>query len=223
MPHIHRTVVYSEYMGGGRTLSSDFPVESQRPYRMHRRSDNIDDTRLKIVEATVELHGTVGPSATTVMGIADKAGVTRATVYRHFPDDLSLVNACSMHWLSQQVRPRPDAWAKFAGAEVRCRAGLADLYRFYRNGESMLTLIYRDFAYLPTEHQLELQERDNHCRDVLLAAFPNRTRGEHCLRAVVGHAVSFWTWRSLCINNQLSNKAAIEAMLTAVKAKMASS
>jgi AcrR family transcriptional regulator len=194
-------------------LSRDCPDESQRPYRMHRRSENIDDTRLKIVEATVELHGTVGLAATTVMGIAEQAGVTRATVYRHFPDDVSLVDACSMHWLSQQVRPRPDAWAKIAGAQDRLRAGLADLYRFYRNGESMLTLIYRDVAYLPAEHQFELQDRDDHCRDVLLAAFPERTRGEHRLRAVVGHAVSFETWRSLCIKNELSNEAAIDAMV----------
>jgi AcrR family transcriptional regulator len=180
---------------------------------MHRRSDNIDDTRLKIVEATVELHGTVGPSATTVMGIADKAGVTRATVYRHFPNDLSLMNACSTHWLGQQVRPRPDAWGQIAGAEERLRAGLTDLYRFYRKGESMLTLIYRDLECLPKEHQLELQERDDHCQEVLLAAFPNRTRSGHRLRAVVGHAVSFWTWRSLCISNQLSNKAAVDVMV----------
>jgi AcrR family transcriptional regulator len=200
-------------MGSGGTLSRDYPDESQRPYRMHRRSENIDDTRLKIVEATVELHSTVGPSATTVMGIADKAGVTRATVYRHFPDDLSLVNACSMHWLSQQVRPRPDAWVNITGAEDRLRAGLADLYRFYRNGESMLTLIYRDFDYLPAEHQRELQERADHHRDVLLAAFPERTRAGHRLRAIVGHVVSFWTWRSLCINNKLTNKAAIDAMV----------
>ena len=180
---------------------------------MHRRSENIDDTRLKIVEATVELHGTVGPAATTVMGIADKAGVTRATVYRHFPDDLSLMNACSTHWLGQQVRPRPDAWGQIAGAEERLRAGLADLYRFYRKGESMLTLIYRDLECLPKEHQLELQERDDHCREVLLAAFPSRTRSAHRLRAVVGHSVSFWTWRSLCISNQLSNKAAVDVMV----------
>ena len=180
---------------------------------MQRRSENIDDTRLKIVEATVELHSTLGPATTTVMGIAGKAGVTRATVYRHFPDELSLFDACSMHWLSQQVGPSPDVWAQIADAEERLQAGLADLYRFYRNGESMLTLIYRDLAYLPEKHQLELQEKDDHCREVLLAAFPKRSRAEHRLRAVVGHAVSFGTWRSLCINNQLSNKAAVDVMV----------
>jgi AcrR family transcriptional regulator len=180
---------------------------------MHRRSENIDETRLKIVEATVGLHGTVGPAATTVMGIAERAGVTRATVYRHFPEDASLFDACSMHWLNQQVRPRPDAWAKIADPEDRLRGGLADLYRFYRNGESMLTLIYRDFAYLPAGHQLEMQDRDDHCRDILLAAFPERIRRKHRLRAVVGHAVSFWTWRSLCVKNELSNEATLDAMV----------
>ena len=123
------------------------------------------------------------------------------------------MNACSMHWLGQQVRPRPEAWAEIEGAEERLRAGLADLYRFYRKGESMLTLIYRDLAYLPKEHQLELQKRDDHCREVLLAAFPKLVRREHRLRAVVGHAVSFWTWQSLCVNNQLSNKAAVDLMV----------
>ena len=180
---------------------------------MQRRSENIDDTRLKIVEATVELHSTLGPAATTVMGIADKAGVTRATVYRHFPDDLSLFDACSMHWLSQQIGPKPDAWAQIAGAQERLQAGLADLYRFYQNGESMLTLIYRDLEYLPAKHQLELQEKDDYFREVLLAAFPKRTRSEKHMRAVVGHAVSFETWRSLCINNHLSNQAAIDVMV----------
>ena len=180
---------------------------------MQRRSENIDDTRLKIVAATVELHSTVGPAATTVMGIADKAGVTRATVYRHFPDEVSLFDACSMHWFSQQVRPAPDTWAKNADADERLRVGLTDLYRFYRNGESMLTLIYRDFAYLPAEHQLVLQNNEDHCRNVLLAAFPKPAKGEQRLRAVIGHAVSFWTWKSLCVNNQLSNRAAVEAMV----------
>jgi AcrR family transcriptional regulator len=200
-------------MGYGGTLSSDYRDESQRSYRMARRSENVDDTRLKIVEATVELHSTLGPAATTVMGIADKAGVTRATVYRHFPDEVSLFDACSMHWFSQQVQPNPNVWAQIASTEERLQAGLADLYRFYRNGEPMLTLIYRDLEYLPAKHQLELQEKDDYCREVLLATFPKRTRTENHLRAIVGHAVSFGTWRSLCINNQLSNKAAVDVMV----------
>jgi AcrR family transcriptional regulator len=41
----------------------------------------------------MSLHESVGPRATTVSAIAEGAGVTRLTVYRHFPDELSLVSA----------------------------------------------------------------------------------------------------------------------------------
>jgi AcrR family transcriptional regulator len=179
---------------------------------MHRRAERIDDTRLKIVEATVALHGTVGPAATTVMGVAEKAGVTRATVYRHFPDETALFQACSAHWLAQQVLPDPAAWAEVADPEGRVRAGLTDLYRFYRAGEQMLTRIYRDIAVLPEPNRRNLQSRDGQFGEVLLAAFPQHARRQQRLRAVLGHAVSFWTWRSLCIDNGLSDQAAVDAM-----------
>jgi AcrR family transcriptional regulator len=179
---------------------------------MRLRAEHVDDTRLKIVEAAVRLHGTVGPAATTVMGIAEQAGVTRATVYRHFPDDASMFQACSAHWLAQQVVPNPGAWAAIDEPENRVRSGLADLYRFYRTGESMLTRIYRDIAALPDQHRRELQRGDEHFRDVLLAAFPSRARHQQHVRAVVGHAVSFWTWRSLCIDHQLPEQVAVKLM-----------
>jgi AcrR family transcriptional regulator len=193
-------------------LSNGDREQASRPYRMRRRAANIDDTRLKIIEATVRLHGTVGPAATTVMGVAELAGVTRATVYRHFPDDDALFQACSAHWLGQQVPPNPSAWAAITHPEERVRAGLADIYRFYRAGEPMLTGIYRDIAALPERNRAGLRGRDEHFRDVLLAAFPQHTRQRHRVRAAVGHAVSFWTWRSLCITHGLSDEAAVDAM-----------
>ena len=44
---------------------------------MRRRAEQVDQTRQRIVEATVALHGSVGPAATTIAAIAEKAGVTR--------------------------------------------------------------------------------------------------------------------------------------------------
>jgi hypothetical protein len=32
------------------------------------------------------------------------------------------------------------------------------------------------------------------------------------LRAVIGHATSFWTWRSLCIDHGLADTEAVDAM-----------
>ena len=189
-----------------------------RPYRMRRRAEQMDQTRQRIVEATVQLHGSVGPAATTIAAIADLAKVTRLTVYRHFPDETVLFNACSAHWLSQQQPPDPDAWAQIDDPATRLRAGLADLYRFCRAGAGMLALVYRDFAALPETHQQRLQDRDNRHCEVLAAPFQGNAGQRRLIRAVIGHAVSFWTWYSLCIGQGLSDQEAVEVMTGAVLA-----
>ena len=161
---------------------------------MRRRAEQVDQTRQRIVEATVELHGSVGPAATTIAAIAEAAGVTRLTVYRHFPDDAALFGACSAHWAA------------------RLRAGLADLYRFYRAGAGMLTHIHRDLAALPEAHQQALRDGDTLARDVLTAPFDRAGQEHRRLRAAIGHAVSFWTWRSLCLDHGLTDTEAADAM-----------
>jgi AcrR family transcriptional regulator len=183
---------------------------------MRKRAEQVDQTRQRIVEAAVHLHGTVGPAATTIAGIAEQAGVTRLTVYRHFPDEVALYLACSSHWMAQQVPPDPDAWAQLADPAHRLRAGLADLYRYYRQGQAMLTRTYRDLAALPESLQRAAEGIDRHYRDVLLEPFAGTcTRAQRRrLRAVLGHAVSFWTWRSLCLQRGLSNWEALETMAT---------
>lgn len=179
---------------------------------MRRRAEQVDQTRQRIVEATVELHGSVGPASTTIAAIAEAAGVTRLTVYRHFPDDAALFAACSAHWLSGQQLPDPGAWSQIGDPTARLRAGLADLYRFFRAGAGMLTCLYRDFAALPEGHQQALRDWDTVFRDVLTAPFGG-TAGEHRrLHALVGHAISFWTWRSLCLDHGLTDAEAADAM-----------
>jgi AcrR family transcriptional regulator len=179
---------------------------------MRRRAEQVDQTRQRIVEATVELHGSVGPAATTIAAIAEAAGVTRLTVYRHFPDEDALFGACSAHWISRQRLPDPGAWSGIDDPAGRLRAGLADLYRFFRAGAGMLTCIYRDLATLPEAYQQGLRDRDTFFREVLAAPFGG-TDGEHRRRrAVIGHAISFWTWRSLCLDQGLSDTEAVDAM-----------
>jgi AcrR family transcriptional regulator len=189
--------------------------QKSRPYRLSKRAEQIDDTRLRIVEATVALHGTVGPARTTIMGIAQRAGVTRATVYRHFPDEPALFEACSAHWFTQQVPPDPSSWTRITDPVERTRTGLTDIYRFYRAGEPMLTRIHRDKSLLPDDSRHRLNQRDDQSRDLLLAAFPPR-KERHLLRAVLGHAVAFWTWRSLCIEHGLENGEAVSLMVDLV-------
>jgi AcrR family transcriptional regulator len=181
-----------------------------RRYQMNKRAEQVETTRQRIVDAAVALHGSVGPARTTIAGVAEHAGVTRLTVYRHFADDEALFSACSSHWLSQQRLPDPAAWSELADPLKRLHAGLTDLYRFYRDGEPMLRRIYADWAALPERHRTDLAKRDTFFCDRLLEPFPAPGSGR--LRAVVAHSVSFWTWRSLCHDNGLSNRDAVQAM-----------
>ena len=188
---------------------------------MRKRADDIAGTRQRIVEAAVRLHGTIGPAATTISALAEEAGVTRLTVYRHFPDDLGLFAACSQHWASGQVLPDPEAWSQIGSPEQRLRMGLSDLYRFYRDAEPMLTNVRRDRTAVPTELQQRTQATDARYRDTLLKPFAVRGTRRKRLRAVLGHVVSFWTWRSLCLDHGLSNREATEAMTALVLATAA--
>ena len=185
---------------------------------MRRRAEQVDQTRQRIVEATVELHGSVGPAATTIAAIAQAAGVTRLTVYRHFPDEAALFGACSAHWISQQQLPDPAAWSGIGDPAARLRAGLADLYRFYRAGAGMLTCLYRDLAALPEVYQQALLDQDTLFCDVLAAPFGGDGDQQRHRRAVIGHATSFWTWRSLCLDQGLTDTEAVGAMTSMVLA-----
>jgi AcrR family transcriptional regulator len=183
---------------------------------MNRRAEQMDETRRRIVEAAVEVHSTLGPAAASISAIAQRAGVTRVTLYRHFPDDTALFAACTEHWLAAQTPPDPGAWAAIADPAERLRTGLADLYRFYRDGRQMLTNTYRDKAALPEVHRAELEERDRQIADLLAAPFPGTPARRHLLRALIGHAAAFWTWRSLCVDQQLSQAQAVDAMVALI-------
>ena len=95
---------------GVNSLTEQISSAKQRVYRKVKRAEDEQRTRARIVDAAEALHAEVGPARTTISAIAERADVTRATVYRHFPDDESLFLACSGQWLSRQALPDPEAW-----------------------------------------------------------------------------------------------------------------
>src|SRR3954452_1670164 len=99
-------------------------IETTRRYRKRRRAEQEADTRRRITEAAVKLHGTVGPAKTTVSGIAREAGVQRATVYRHFPDEDAIYAACTSHYNALHPPPDLTAWASIDDPDVRLRTAL---------------------------------------------------------------------------------------------------
>jgi AcrR family transcriptional regulator len=186
-------------------------MKSSRSYRKSKRAEDEQRTRARIVDAAEALHGTVGPARTTISAIAEHAGVTRATVYRHFPDDEAIFLACSAQWLSRQRLPDADAWRRHGQPLPRLRAGLADLYRYYREAEPMLTLVHRDVEAVPESVRSAGTETERLCVSTLLEPFSGRRRRK--FQVAVAHAVSFDTWRSLCVTHGLSNRSAVDLMV----------
>ncbi len=173
-----------------------FNKMSKRHYRMAKRAESRDDTHARIVDAAILLHEEVGPKATTISAIAERAGVQRLTVYRHFPDDPSIFAACSSGWYARN--PFPDIDSLGSGMQG-CREGLAALYRYYRGTERMLASVLRDLPDMPALRGpnrpfVDFLHRLH--RKLLERANPSLSR-ESFASLTLGHAIRFTTWQSL--------------------------
>jgi AcrR family transcriptional regulator len=188
-------------------------MTSPRPYTKTRRAELEQQTRERITEAAVELHGSLGPARTTVSAIAQRADVQRATVYRHFPDEDSLFAACSAHWRAQNEPPDLAAWAAIRDPAARLAVALAELYAWYARTERMLGLLIRDLPVVPAvQSQFRLPGYLDAAADVLLAGRPERGAARRRARAALGHAVAFETWLSLVRQQGLTSAEAIRLM-----------
>jgi AcrR family transcriptional regulator len=132
-------------------------------------------------------------------------------VYRHFPNAESLFLACSGQWLSRQLLPDPDAWDTHDDPFAVLHTGLTDIYRYFRDGEPMLTSVLRDAAVVPARVKQARLAREREWRERLTRALPGRRR--RTVQAAVAHAISFGTWRSLCVDLGLSNGSAVDLMV----------
>lgn len=187
----------------------------KRPYTLRRRAEKQDETRLRIVEAAIALHGSIGPARTSLSMIAERAGVQRHTLYAHFPDERSLSLACS--GLSFERSPMPDAgpWRAIAERRERLRAGLAAIYGWYERNAALAACVLRDAEFHAlTREVMELRAGPSMAayRRVLGAGMNARQR------ALLELALSFFTWRSLVREGGLKPGAAVDAMVDAIEA-----
>jgi AcrR family transcriptional regulator len=170
-------------------------MAKSRTYELKQRAERQQETRRRIVAAAVELHSTVGPARTTIADIADRAGVTRPTVYAHFPDARSLFAACSGS--VQETSPPPDnaPWRGIADPDERLEIALAELYGYYERLESLLEHVERDSASMPIIAEIDAVRRRHlaETRDLLLEGRPGGAQTAHA----IGHALEFGTWQSL--------------------------
>jgi AcrR family transcriptional regulator len=194
-----------------------------RKYEMKRRAERQQQTHQRIVDATVELHRTIGPLRTTISAIAEKAGVQRHTYYAHFPELRDLYRACSGHYVVEHPPPEHSAWAKVADHEERLRRALSEVYAYYGHHEQIFANVLRD------------AEVDTLCAEFTDPVFENwkrtwsnavaegwDTEGERgeALMAAIGLALDFQTWRTLVRQQGLGEDRAVELMVGMVRCLM---
>lgn len=186
-----------------------------RTYQKRKRAEREAETRRRIVEATMALHTSVGPARTTISAIAEKAGVQRHTVYAHFPEEDTLFAACTAHWAVLHPFPPAEPWEGEADPLQRLALALRDIWAWYAEVEGDLVLFFRDAELVPAVHAdvNRYAEHLNALADRLAATLG----GSNVVRAAVGHALAFETWRSLVRRERLTADAAVETMLTLVE------
>ena len=197
-------------------------------YELKKRAERQEETRLRIARATLELHEILGPALTTRSAIAERAGVTRPTVYSHFPDELSLGKACSSLELSDNPLPDPGRWEEIADPEERMRAALGDLYAYFRRREGLWANILRDQEMALDADDPEAREADaeimgpifahwERMRETLAAGWGSAEAYPQLRLGAIGLAVDFQAWRAMARTQGLSDEQAIELMVGMVR------
>jgi AcrR family transcriptional regulator len=184
-----------------------------RKYTQTRRAEAQAETRRRIVEAAVGLHGTLGPAFTPLSLVAERAGVQRHTLYAHFPDERSLYLACS--GLVFERAPLPDAapWANIAVPSERLRAGLRAVYGWYERNAQLTGCVLRDAeSHALTKEVVALRMGSAMAAygEVLGAKLDARQR------ALLHVALGFFTWRALVSEAGMNSDSAADAMVDAI-------
>ncbi len=184
-----------------------------RNYTLKRRAESQAETRQRIVDAAIDLHSTLGPAKTTISMIAERAGVQRHTFYSHFPDERSMLMACSGH--SLELDPLPDAenWRAIADPAERLRVGLRAIYDWYGRNESLVACVLRDAETHELVREISALRYGPGIakwNDVLGAKLKAKQR------AMLAVALSYHTWRTLTRDAGLKQGDAVGVMTQAI-------
>lgn len=191
-----------------------------RKYELKQRAEQQAETRQRIVDAAMSLHREVGPAMASISAIAKRAGVQRLTVYRHFPDSVSLVAACSAQLAAEAPLPDPATWAEIAEPEPGLRVALRSFYDYFRRNAALLGHLRRDVDGMPSLVELLAPQAELTAAVAaqLTARMGGGGEGSARLAAAVAHALHFETWRSLAEEGGLDDAEAAELMVTLARA-----
>jgi AcrR family transcriptional regulator len=192
--------------------------DRKRKYEKKARAEAEAQTRQRITESAVELHGSLGPARTSMSAVAEHAGVRRSTLYRHFADEAALFGACSAHWGAENPPPDISRWAEIEDPDERLALALDEMYAYYSRAGGMIDKLLRDEQTVPmvAEKFAAYHQFLAMATDVLARARGLRGNAAKRTRAAIGHALAFRTWQDLTEAQGLSDVQAIELMSRSV-------
>jgi AcrR family transcriptional regulator len=164
---------------------------------MDKRKAAVEETRQRILEATLALHSEKGIFGTSWQDIAKRADVSVGTVYKHFPSLDELVPACGeLVYAITRPPSLEDAPQIFAGAnslEERLERLVSELFDFYERGASYIETDFQE-RQLPAVREWEAYMRATIAglvREALIPAGPD----ERTVQAVSA-LLDFYTFKS---------------------------
>jgi AcrR family transcriptional regulator len=188
-----------------------------RKYDLKRRAERQEETRRRILDATVAVHERYGIPGTTISAVAEEAEVERLTVYRHFPDESALLTAATSHYLEAHPPPNPEPWRNIADPVVRLHVGLTAAYDYHQRTERMLGRLIQGMPFKPIICDA-LETYAVHWRAVQqILAIGWDAPNPAIVMAAVGHSLAFTTWHSLVRDLVLDNTQAVEMMVGTVR------
>jgi AcrR family transcriptional regulator len=171
----------------------------RRKYELRKRAEQVAGTHRRITEAAIELHGTVGPARTTLSAVAERAGVERRTLYRHFPTEADLFVACSTHYFAEHPWPDLRAWRAIGDPRARLAEALDELYAHYERTAPMYRNVLRDAETVEFARDAVVPLRAflDEAAGILAAGRGARGRRRGLLAGALRHALAFSTWDSI--------------------------
>jgi AcrR family transcriptional regulator len=194
-------------------------MPGKRKYELKQRAERQEATRLRIVEAAVALHEAVGGAGATITAIAERAGVGRPTVYRHFPDERALYAACTQHYFAANPPPDPTVWTDVPDPHERLETALREVYTFFQRNEGILTRADQDVHSDPVlaEVLAPYAAYWTTIGDILLCGWDASHEPDPMRKAAIGLALAFSTWRVLTREQGLDTDRAVALMLALVR------
>jgi AcrR family transcriptional regulator len=168
-----------------------------RKYTMDKRKAAVEETRQRILEATLALHSEKGIFGTSWQDIAHRADVSVGTVYKHFPSLDELVPACGelVYAITRppSLEDSPQIFAGASSLEERLGRLVSELFGFYERGAPYIETDFQE-RRLPSVREWEAYMRATIAglvREALVSAEPD----ERMVRAVSA-LLDFSTFKS---------------------------